>query len=68
MASQRAEAVLAVTPAGPGQVIARLRLACGCEVTPQVAAARIQEIVGGGRLAVGKYRCPAGCDLVRTHH
>ncbi|MEM1414611.1 MAG: hypothetical protein AAGH15_06915 [Myxococcota bacterium] len=66
MASQRALEVLETRMAGPGRVHARLRLACGCEFEKEIAADRVQELEGGGRLAVGKYPCPNDHPVARV--
>ena len=36
----------------------RARLHCGCEVALKVPADRVVDVVGGGQILVGKYRCP----------
>ncbi len=53
-----------MTPSEKG-VRARLKLACGCEQSFELAADRIVETVDGQRIAVGKYPCAKGHALAR---
>ncbi len=43
--------------AGDGWKV-RARLKCGCEVALTVPEDRVVEVIGGGKILVGKYRCP----------
>ncbi len=59
MASQAAIALLEWEAIDEQRVRARLRLACGCVVTREIARDRILDDVDPPR-AVGKYPCPLG--------
>jgi len=58
MAPQRALQLLQAEPLCAGRVRATLQLFCGCVVTRDVAADRIQTTVDGATLVVGKFPCP----------
>ena len=58
MVAQAATEVLALAPAGPGRMQARLRLACGCDIDRELNEDRVLERVDGARFVVGKYPCP----------
>mgnify|MGYP007069260986 CR=1 FL=1 len=58
MATQRAVELLLAAPACAGRVRATLRLGCGCIVTREMAADRIQQTMDGATLVVGKFPCP----------
>ncbi len=58
MATQRAVELLEAAPTCGGHVRATLRLGCGCVVTREIAADRIQTTVDGKTLVVGKFPCP----------
>jgi hypothetical protein len=57
MAAQRALRLLHAETLATGLVRATLELGCGCVVTREVAADRIQTTVTGATLVVGKFPC-----------
>ncbi|MCA9573988.1 MAG: hypothetical protein H6726_00660 [Sandaracinaceae bacterium] len=62
MATQRALRLLACAPLPPAsdgteRVRATIELGCGCVVTRDMAADRIQQTVSGDTLVVGKFPC-----------
>lgn len=58
MGAQRAVELLEAAPSCGGHVRATLRLGCGCVITRDMAADRIQTTVEGKTLVVGKFPCP----------
>ncbi len=60
MSSHSAKELISHRPVSEGRIEATFVLACGCRVTREMRADRVQEIVGGGELLVGKFPCPEG--------
>lgn len=60
MPSHSARDLIGYRMVGDNRIEATFVLECGCRLTREMPADRVQGVVGGGELLVGKFPCPEG--------